>query len=155
MTTLSINQSLQQALYKRMTSIGLINDKSFIADCILTANGFQDLHIESLGAWRDKSGRSQAVISMAHYYIQNGEMMRNPDVVFGINHKTRAIYPLSYRNDSLGANQDVLKEGSVNTIMEKDIGRFLKIWLTNIEQQGFVDGLSKTSPVGTTNTKPF
>ena len=38
---------------------------------------------------------------IAHYYEQNGDMMRDPDVVFVIG-ADQYVYPISYRQDGLG-----------------------------------------------------
>ena len=41
------------------------------------------------------------LISVAHYYEQNSDLMRDPDVVFLIG-ADQHVYPVSFRQDNLG-----------------------------------------------------
>ena len=98
------------------------NDSSFMAACI-----------EIIG----RSGLGP-LVSVAHYYQQNGDMMRDPDVVFLIG-ADQHVYPISYRQDGLGINQEAafVEEGrwKVRTKMQADICSFCNQWMRNINEQ--------------------
>jgi hypothetical protein len=80
------------------------------------------------------------LVSIAHYYEQNGDMMRDPDVVFLIG-ADRHVYPISYRQDGLGINQEaaVVEDGrwKVRPKLQADICRFCDQWMRNIQEQQF------------------
>jgi hypothetical protein len=78
------------------------------------------------------------LISVAHYYAQNGDMMRDPDVVFLVDEHA---YPISYRQDGLGVNREAacIEDGvwKVYPKMQADICRFCNQWMRNIKAQQF------------------
>lgn len=78
------------------------------------------------------------LVSITHYFTQNGDMMRDPDIVFWVD-ADRHVYPLSFRQDSLGLDQEaaVFENGqwNVKPKMQADITRFANQWMLNIEEQ--------------------
>ena len=78
------------------------------------------------------------LVSVAHYYEQNGDLMRDPDVVFLIG-ADQHVYPISYRHDGLGIDQEaaVVEDGqwNVKPKMQADITRFANQWMLNIQDQ--------------------
>jgi hypothetical protein len=99
------------------------NDSSFMAACV-----------EIIG----RTGLGP-LVSIAHYYVQNGDMMRDPDVVFVIGADQR-IYPLSYRQDGMGIYQEaaIVEDGKwrVRPKMQADICDFCNdTWFPNINEQ--------------------
>ena len=99
------------------------NDSSFMAACV-----------EIIG----RTGLGP-LISIAHYYQQNGDMMRDPDVVFVIG-ADQHIYPISYRQDGMGIDQEAatIEDGKwrVRTKMQADICSFCNdTWFPNLNEQ--------------------
>jgi hypothetical protein len=81
--------------------------------------GIMDLTIEKVGASR---------LSVAHYYTQRGDLMRDPEIVFDT---TGAEWtPVEYRQDPVSYKTD--SDGV-------DLGGFEKQWSDNLREQGFVD----------------
>lgn len=85
-------------------------------------------------------------ISVAHYYSQNGDAMRDPEIVFWINPKATnpddCWYPTVYQQDGLGIYQELIKfeNGSPKTFRktaQKDAARFADTWAKNLIAQGF------------------
>lgn len=78
------------------------------------------------------------LVSIAHYYEQNGDLMRDPDVVFLIG-ADQHVYPISFRQDSLGIDQEAayVEDGvwKVRPKMQADICRFCNMWMRNINEQ--------------------
>ncbi len=87
---------------------------------------FDDLVIEKIG---------EQEYSIAHYYEQNGDLMRDPEITFRIDEKEGAIWALSYTQDNLGIYYET-KDRSQKQV-EELLG-FFDQWLINIENQGFV-----------------
>ena len=78
------------------------------------------------------------LVSIAHYYKQEGDMMRDPDVVFVIGADQHA-YPISFRQDNLGIDQEAayVEDGvwKVRPKMQAQICRFADQWMRNINDQ--------------------
>ena len=78
------------------------------------------------------------LVSVAHYYEQNSDMMRDPDIVFWVDADGH-VYPISYRQDGLGIDQEaaVFVDGkwNVKPKMQADICHFCDQWMRNIQEQ--------------------
>ena len=76
--------------------------------------------------------------SVAHYYEQFGDLMRDPDMVF-IKLSNGRYYPTEYRQDGTGIHQASIEfEGSVMMVrpkMQKDHAIFAGSWMRTIKQQ--------------------
>ena len=70
----------------------------------LTVPGFMPLSVEDIG----QSGDGNRLIPICHYGEQNGDLMRDPDMVFEIHAwvHAAAAEPLSFRNDYMGLLQE-------------------------------------------------
>ena len=100
------------------------------------SGGYMDLVIERL-YYTD--GGDNAVYSIAHYGVQNGDLMCDPDMTFAVDRKHERIYPRSFKNDYIGLYQEVFEDGDkmyhLGLFIELDA--FLWQWLKNIKEQGF------------------
>jgi len=77
-------------------------------------------------------------ISMAHNYIQNGDVMADPDMEIRIYPELKAVEALTYQQDGLGIYQQVYPEpGMVNLRRKRELNKFLNSWLSNLIKQGF------------------
>ena len=98
------------------------NDNSFMAACV------EIIGKTDLGP----------LVSITHYYIQNGDMMSDPDVVFVIG-ADQHVYPISYRQDGLGIYLEsaIIEDGQwkVRTKMQADLCDFCNQWMRNINEQ--------------------
>jgi hypothetical protein len=105
--------------------------------------GIMALHVEKIG-----SRKNGDFYSFAHYYEQNGDMMRDPDVVMlrcaGMYPGTVPVYfPTAYRQDGLGIDREYVifnETGNGYKIakkMQADLSVFCNQWARNLkEQQG-------------------
>ncbi len=113
---------------------------------------YMALCIEGIG--RSPDGRK--LISVAHYGEQNGDAMRDPDIVFlvdpalkGLTHGYKdAWFPVSYRNDYMGKLDEAMiwdADGNLRTSrrMMKSIKSFSNTWNRNIAAQGFIEAARK------------
>lgn len=80
------------------------------------------------------------VFSVAHYYEQNGDLMKDPDMTF-LRGANGEYYPLSYQQDGLGIYQDAIEwddHGEIkgyNIKMQADFASFANGWMINIKDQ--------------------
>jgi hypothetical protein len=104
----------------------------------LHAEGFMPLSIQRLEHERGPNGG--ALVSVMHTYLQNGDVMRDPEVVFEV--KDDVWSPISYRQDSLGIMQEAVyvEEGKtmVRPKLLADITKFCMQWDRNLKDQGFL-----------------
>lgn len=107
---------------------------------------YMRLVIEGIGTSPD--GRQ--LVSVAHYYYQNGDAMRDPEMVFlvdlemaGIARGVDGWFPVSYQQDGIGSFAQVAiewREGKMfkRPKLERDLKLFSRTWNRNIGGQGFV-----------------
>lgn len=111
-------------------------------------DSFMAVHVECIG----KIGEGR-LYSIAHYFRQNGDMMRDPDVVFfqvdtfkeGYPEHSRDIfpveyYPVSFEQSSIGLYQEAIVLGSegiegIRPKLQRSITSFCNDWMMNIKNQ--------------------
>ena len=71
-------------------------------------------------------------ISIAHYYEQNGDLMRDPEIVFTVDAESSAIYPLEFTQDNLGIYQYY---NSYTQDSRELLSFFVDEWASNLEKQ--------------------
>ena len=107
----------------------------------LTSEGFMPLSIEDIGPTTD--GHRQIAIS--HTGIQNGDLMRDPEMVFQIisQEGITLAEPLSFRNDYMGVYQEVYRYNDhgqpshVDKSLKAELKSFARMWFRNLKHQGF------------------
>jgi hypothetical protein len=103
---------------------------------------YMPLSIEAIGASAD----GNRLISLCHYGEQNGDLMRDPEMVFELftHGEASAAEPLSFQNDYMGLFQEVYrydddgKKTHVNTRLKQELTFFARTWFTNLKDQGFL-----------------
>jgi len=122
------------------------NETSCILDENKPGSSIMALHIENIG--QNKYGD---LYSFAHYYEQNGDMMRDPDIVMLRSANPDALtgkhqfFPISYRQDGLGMDREYVifnEDGNGWKIAKKqqaDLASFCGQWARNIADQQHVE----------------
>jgi hypothetical protein len=107
------------------------------------SGAFMPLTLEKL--YDHPTRKGSYIISMMHYYTQNGDLMRDPDMEIIIHPDMEAAEALSFRQDgTVVGGGTYFKEvytddfKKVNTYQKKDQNAFLNQWLTNLDKQGFM-----------------
>lgn len=85
-------------------------------------------------------------ISVAHYGEQNGDAMRDPEILFHVLPQVRPWIwtPLWIQQDYLGSFNvcaNVIEHGLVRITSQRlhdDVSRFSRLWSRNLSQQGFL-----------------
>ncbi len=137
-------------MMKVLTDLGVDFTKKEHKHYKFESGGFMDLTVETwkVGEWLH--------VSVAHYYVQEGDLMSDPEIEFrainftDVNGKVRwEIQPIHYRQDNLGVYQQAmtfLHDGQVliNPKLQREIRSFLGIWARNIRYQGYTPKQMKT-----------
>ncbi len=97
---------------------------------------FMAVHVELIH--HNKHGRH---FSIAHYYEQCGDLMRDPEMTFLFSATDNEIYPLTFRQDgcpqvdqaAAAANDN--ESIRFNPKVQADITGFANMWLKNIKEQ--------------------
>ena len=151
----------QNVLAHLTEGMDTVDDRRFYAD------GFMPLNVETIGGV-DFMGIPARMVSVCHYGEQNGDLMRDPEVVFidlgekrvaagtkdfpGI--KMRFI-PAQFRNDYVGFYDECIRfnedDGDFEFCAEKvaDLLKFVNMWMQNLVEQGFVSEIMMADAVGT------
>jgi len=85
---------------------------------------------------------SGTLFSIAHYYEQNGDMMRDPEMIFLKGHDGK-YYPTYFRQDTMWGipveqESIVIHEGKPLVAyprMQEDHVSFANVWMRNIKEQ--------------------
>ena len=93
--------------------------------------GYMPLVIEVLGPSRE--------VSVAHYFIQNGDSMRDPEYVF----ETNKWRPVEVTMDPV----NFYHRSPRGFYLAGGASDFCRMWATNIREQGFADPKSATYKV--------
>lgn len=109
----------------------------------ITSDGFMPLSVEDIGL----SGDGQRLIALSHTAEQNGDLMRDPEIVFALHDRGDflAAEPVSFRNDFVGLMQDVYryddqgKRTHVDPRLKAELKFFARMWFRNLREQGFFD----------------
>ncbi len=129
---------IYRTIYQRLQKIGIIDPsgKPAFKDHVKIENTpYMPLSVDFLRQNPDGS----YVISIAHNFVQNGDLMADPDMEI-------KIYPeplggaeaLTYQMDSMGIYQQVYPEpGKYIPRLRKDLNSFLSKWTNNLIHQGF------------------
>lgn len=106
----------------------------------ITVSGFMPLSVEEIGI----DGEGHRLVSLCHYGEQNGDLMRDPDIVFLFQDTPSGSIaePVSFRNDYLGLDQEVYRYDDtgtrthLDTTLTSQLREFAEIWFANLNEQG-------------------
>ena len=128
---------IYQTMFDKLQKIGLLDQNGipvFKEHVKIVHKPYMDLSVDRLSSEKEGTLR----ISLAHNYIQNGDLMADPDMEIRIYPALGAVEALTYQQDGLGIYQVVYPEpGRVYPKLKKDLNRFLNQWLSNLILQGF------------------
>ena len=116
----------------------LLNDARAVR---ITVPGYMPLSVEEIGISRD----GHRLVSLCQYGEQNGDLMRDCDLVFLVTDLSDGVAaePVSFRNDYLGIVQDVYrydeagKRTHVVSSLKQDLKEFARAWFVTLREQGF------------------
>lgn len=89
-------------------------------------DGYEPLYVERIG---------ENTIAMAHTYVQNGDLMYDPEMTFTFDNDKEELQALSYELSGMGLYQNVNEGSHINLGLQRELNSFLKTWLKNINEQ--------------------
>ena len=112
----------------------------------IRVEGYMPLSVEDIG----QSADGNRLISICHYGEQNGDLMRDPEMVFELftHGEASAAEPLSFQNDYMGLFQEVYryddtgKKTHVKTRLKAELKSFARTWFKNLKDQGFLSDIA-------------
>lgn len=115
-----------------------------VGDAIkLKTNGYMDLNIDIL-----RKTDQKVVVSFAHNWIKNGDVMADPDMEISLIPTMKMAEALTFQQDDPPLYQVVYPEpGKFYPQRKKELNDFLLQWLTNIENQATACPTWWTKPV--------
>lgn len=139
---------VQETNYDKMEKLGIIQAVHDLADSendsyarfqaegtALVFARYMDLIVEVIGKKNDK-----VLVSMAHYYQQNGDSVPDPEMEILVDFKYRMAHAISFSN-AFGMVRSEFQEGDGGVLIDprakKKNDAFLGKWLSNLKQQGF------------------
>lgn len=107
----------------------------------ITVPGFMPLSVEEIESSED----GHRLVSLCHYGEQNGDLMRDPDLVFLFHHLPDGAMaePVSYRNDYLAISREVYRYDEAGTHthvfppLKQELNEFAQTWFATLRDQGF------------------
>jgi hypothetical protein len=82
------------------------------------------------------------VYAMAHNFVQNGDLMADPDMEIRVYPGSQQAEALTYQQDSLGLYWEVYPApDKVRPIIKSQLNTFLLQWLKNLKAQGYLERL--------------
>ena len=106
----------------------------------ITVDGYMPLSLEHIG----QSAEGNRLIAISHTGEQNGDLMRDPEMVFEVHSATAVAEPLSFQNDYVGLFQEVYcfddagKKTHVKAKLKQELKSFARLWFRNLKAQGFL-----------------
>ena len=133
-----MKKTIYERMYEKLVKLGIINQDGslkFNEYLKLKSRNFMDLNIDHLS---HKDDDRSIVISIAHNYIQNGDVMADPDMEIRIIPSMKMVEALTFQQDNMGIYQQVyLEDGRFNPTVKSELNNFLNSWLKNLIEQGF------------------
>jgi uncharacterized protein YqiB (DUF1249 family) len=129
--------SLFENNFAKMVKLGIITQDgmpTFKEAKKMKSGGFMDLNLDYLA-----NTQEGIVISMAHNFIQEGDIMADPDMEIRIVPQMKMVEALSYQQDAMGICQNVYTEDGkgYRPRLKNELNSFLGQWLNNLVAQGF------------------
>jgi hypothetical protein len=119
--------------YERLEKLGLYNLKNIEDHVRLEKGAMMPLCFELIN-----KNENIVYFSLCFYGEQNGDLMRDPDLVVRVNHSLQFAEVTTYRNDYMGAYQEVYPEpGKYIPRFKKSLNSYLTTFLKDLHREGY------------------
>jgi len=113
--------------------VGMVNDGYVKVDN--TDGAFMSVSVEVI--FEDSKFK---IISLAHYFLQNGDLMADPEMCFLFSKAQGVYFPIYYKQDTMGVEEESvgMEDGEItclNLTLQQEHTRFANMWLRNIKYQ--------------------
>jgi len=121
-------KQIYERIFEKLKQLGILDVKQHGKRIV---EGYMPLSVDQLGTNH---------YAIAHNYIQNGDVMADPDMEIRVFPEQNMAEALSFQQDNLGIYRTVYPNPKmVNPMAKKDLNAFLDQWLTNLINQGFTE----------------
>ncbi|TXJ28080.1 MAG: hypothetical protein E6Q24_07065 [Chitinophagaceae bacterium] len=128
--------------------LGKLNNQGYVK---LTSEVFMPLSMELLQTGITTSYGKANLYSLMHTYVQEGDLMRDPEVCFLVvdnridskDYNNLRVFPISYRQDNLGMDDESVRieDDEVTNLIpvwQHEHCVFANQWMKNIKEQEFL-----------------
>ena len=131
-----MRKNIHELIFAKLEKLGITSIEGDAAKSVI--GGMMDLNYDRLGCRKLDLGNYVSYdIALAHNYIQNGDVMADPDMEIRISPEIKYAEALTYQLDGLGIFQRVYPEpGKVYPKLKRELNQFLNQWLKNCIDQG-------------------
>ena len=106
-----------------------------------------DLVLERVEHMDGVSGNSGVAFSMAHYFRQNGDLCKDPEMVVIVYPTLKMVEALTFEQSLPPIYQVVFPEpGKFYPQLRKELNGFFRLWLNNLIDQGHGNNWVENKP---------
>jgi hypothetical protein len=136
-TIIQPRKTIFQTNFDKLKKLGVINqDNSIPVYARSKSEGYMDLVVEALPHLDGFKGDAWLAFSMAHYFVQNGDLCRDPDLVILCHPGLNMVEVYSFQQDIPPLYQEVYPNANQFYLkLRKELNSFLRTWLTNLINQ--------------------
>ena len=134
-----MRKNIHELIFAKLEKLGITSIEGDAAKSVIDPDGgMMDLNYDRLGCRKLDLGNYVSYdIALAHNYIQNGDVIADPDMEIRIYPEIKYAEALTYQLDGLGIFQRVYPEpGKVCPRIKRELNQFLNQWLKNCIDQG-------------------
>lgn len=133
-----MRKSVYETNYDRLVSLGIFDESRNSEGSRRSRSvGFMDLVVERLPHYDDSTGQKGKAYSLTHYFEQNGDLCKDPDMVIIVYLESKSVVAFSFEQSIPPIYQVVYPEpGKVYPLLKKELNNFLRMWLNNLIEQG-------------------
>ena len=127
---------IYERLFNKLCKIINFNELKSKNNLNFKAKGFMDLNVDYI--CEEDNGNFR--IAIAHNYIQNGDLMCDPDMEIRVYPKLKIAEALTFQQDGHPSIYKVVytEDGKrFNPVAKKKLNNFLNKWLSNILNQNY------------------
>lgn len=131
-----MKKSVYETNFDRIVKLGIFSD-SLPSYKKSKVSGFMDLTVERLSHLDEVTGQKGIAISLTHYFEQNGDLCKDPDMVIVVYPALKSVEVYSFEMSIPPLYQVVFPApGKVYLKLRNDLNSFLRDWLNNLIDQG-------------------
>lgn len=134
-----MRKTIYETNYGRLIKLGVISKDGAMPKPYSKslAAGFMDLVLERVEPMDDVLGNSGITFSLAHYFPQNGDFCKDPEMVVIVYPTLKMAEALTFEQSLPPIYQIVFPEpGKFHPQAKKELNEFLRLWLNNLIDQG-------------------
>ena len=133
-----MRKTIYETNYSRLIKLGIIaKDGSMLMQQSKSRTaGFMDLVLERIEHMDGVSGNPGTAFSLAHYFLQNGDLCKDPEMVVIVYPVSKMVEALTFAQSLPPIYQEVFPEPrKFYPHLRKELNGFLRLWLNNLIDQ--------------------